>query len=100
MTAPVPTDNLLHALEDCDMLIIDGLHAFDFSLDELEQLHVECMNGRTLEHWRFTPAQMQAAIFDTALNHWVITSDSGDHHLECVKAASGHDDEDDEHQEA
>ncbi len=94
------TDTLLHALESCDMLIIDGLHAFDFSLDEQDQLHVECMNGRTLEHWRFTPAQMQAAIFDKTLNHWIITSDSGDHHLECVEATSGHDDEDDEDENA
>ncbi|MBC3376367.1 DUF5629 family protein [Pseudomonas sp. SWRI92] len=94
------TDTLLHALEHCDMLIIDGLHAFDFSLDEQDQLHVECMNGRTLEHWRFTPAQMQAATFDKALKHWIITSDSGDHHLECVEATSGHDDEDQEDEDA
>src|SRR3546814_7111472 len=68
------------------MLIIDGLHAFDFSLDEQDQLHVECMNGRTLEHWRFTPAQMEAATFDKVTKHWIITSDSGDHHLESVEA--------------
>jgi hypothetical protein len=94
------TDTLLQALEHCDMLIIDGLHAFDFSLDEQDQLHVECMNGRTLEHWRFTPTQMQAATFDKALKHWIITSDSGDHHLECVEATSGHDDEDSDHEDA
>ncbi|AVU76671.1 hypothetical protein CRX69_16245 [Pseudomonas rhizophila] len=94
------TDTLLHALETCDMLIIDGLHAFDFSLDEQDQLHVECMNGRTLEHWRFTPAQMEAATFDVVKKHWIITSDSGDHHLECVEATSGHDDEEDTHEDA
>lgn len=94
------TDTLLQALDSCDMLIIDELHAFDFYLDEQEQLHVECMNGRTLEYWRFTPAQMQAATFDKASNYWIITSDSGDHHLECVEATSGHDDEDDEHEDA
>jgi len=98
MTA-VP-DTLLQALDKCDMLIIDGLHAFDFSLDEQDQLHVECMNGRTLARWRFTPAQMQAATFDKARGHWNITSDSGDHHLECVEATSGHDDEDDEDENA
>ncbi|MCE0463219.1 MULTISPECIES: DUF5629 family protein [Pseudomonas] len=94
------TDTLLQALESCDMLIIDGLHAFDFSFDEQDQLHVECMNGRTLERWRFTPAQMQAATFDKAANHWIISSDSGDHQLECVEATSGHNDEDDEHEDA
>ena len=100
ITMTAVTNALLHALETCDMLIIDGLHAFDFSLDEQDQLHVECMNGRTLEHWRFTPTQMQAATFDTSLKHWIITSDSGDHHLECVEATSGHDDEDDEDENA
>ncbi|SFX59511.1 DUF5629 family protein [Pseudomonas sp. NFACC36] len=95
VTAP-----LLQALDKCDMLIIDGLHAFDFFLDEQDQLHVECMNGRTLEHWRFTATQMRAATFDHASKHWIITSDSGDHHLECVQATSGHDDEDDEYEDA
>ncbi|SCW95165.1 MULTISPECIES: DUF5629 family protein [unclassified Pseudomonas] len=95
------TETLLDALQKCDMLIIDNMHAFDFFLDDQDQLHVECMNGRTLEHWRFTPAQMKAATFDKTRNKWTITSDSGDHHLECVEAASGHDDdEDDEHEDA
>lgn len=100
ITMTAVTDTLLDALHKCDMLIIDGLHAFDFSLDEQDQLHVECMNGRTLEHWRFTPTQMQAATFDPARKHWIITSDSGDHHLECVAATSGHDYEDDEDENA
>lgn len=101
ITMTAVTDPLLQALDSCDMLIIDGLHAFNFELDEQDQLHVECMNGRTLEHWRFTPAQMQAATFDKASNHWIITSDSGDHRLECVEATSGHaDDEDDEDENA
>lgn len=100
ITMTAVTAPLLLALESCDMLIIDKLHAFDFSLDEQDQLHVECMNGRTREHWRFTPAQMQAATFDATCNHWVITSDSGDHHLECIEAFGGHDDEDEEHEDA
>ncbi|SEO42484.1 hypothetical protein SAMN03159293_02859 [Pseudomonas sp. NFACC39-1] len=100
ITMTALTDTLLHALDSCDMLIIDGLHAFNFALDEQGQLRVECMNGRTLEHWRFTPTQMEAATFDKASNHWIITSDSGDHHLECVEATSGHADEDDEHEDA
>lgn len=100
ITMTAVTDPLLLALDSCNMLIIDGLHAFNFELDDQDQLHVECMNGRTLEHWRFTPAQMQAATFDKASNHWIITSDSGDHRLECVDATSGHDDEDDEDENA
>ena len=33
------------ALESSDMLIIDGLHAWDFSLDDV-QLLIKCMDGR------------------------------------------------------
>ncbi|MCQ6254955.1 DUF5629 family protein [Pseudomonas sp. Q11] len=94
------TDTLLEALEHCDMLIIDTLYAFNFAFDDQDQLHVECMNGRTLEHWRFTPDQMKAATFDNVSKRWSISSDVGDHHLECVEATSGHDDEEDEHEDA
>jgi hypothetical protein len=43
---------------------------------------------------------MEAATFDEVKKHWIITSDSGDHHLECVEATSGHDDEEDTHEDA
>ena len=46
------TNTLLNALEVCDMLEIDGLHAFDFSLDEDDNLHIECMDGRALKRWK------------------------------------------------
>ena len=48
------TDTLLCALEACDMLEIDGLHAFDFTLDE-QRLLIECMDGRAAKRWSFTP---------------------------------------------
>ena len=37
------TDTLLNALEHCGMVEIDGYHAFEFSLDEDDNLHIECM---------------------------------------------------------
>jgi len=88
-------DTLLNTLEHCDMVEIDGLHAFEFSLDEVDNLHIECMDGRAAKHWEFTPAQVQAATFDPTLQSWLITGDSGEHRLVCLTAIGGHDDEDD-----
>ncbi|MET0775839.1 MAG: DUF5629 family protein [Pseudomonas mandelii] len=87
------TDTLLNALEHCDMLIIDGLHAFDFSLDEDDNLHIECMDGRALKRWEFSIAQIKAATFDPDLKSWIITGDSGEHRLEPMEAFDGGDEE-------
>lgn len=86
---------LLSTLEHCDMLEIDGLHAFDFSLDEEDHLHIECMDGRALKRWTFSMAQIEAATFDVTLQSWLITGESGEHRLVCLDAIGG-DDEDDE----
>ncbi|MFP3676916.1 DUF5629 family protein [Pseudomonas sp. SIMBA_041] len=93
-------DTLLNTLEHCDMVEIDGLHAFEFSLDEDDNLHIECMDGRAAKNWEFTPAQIQAATFDPTLQSWVITGSSGEHRLVCTEAFGGGDDEDDEHEDA
>jgi hypothetical protein len=94
------TDTLLNALETSDMLEIDGLHAFEFSLDEEDKLHIECMDGRTNKHWEFSMAQILAATFDPTLQSWLITGDSGEHRLVCMAAIGGHDDEEEEHEDA
>jgi len=90
---------LLNALEHCGMVEIDGLHAFEFALDEDDNLHIECMDGRAAKHWEFTPAQVAAATFDNDLQSWLIVGDSGEHRLVCLDAFGGSDDEDetDEH---
>lgn len=90
---------LLNVLEQCDMVEIDGLHAFEFALDEDDNLHIECMDGRAAKHWEFTPAQVAAATFDNDLQSWLIVGDSGEHRLVCLDAFGGSDDEDetDEH---
>ncbi|MNM66195.1 hypothetical protein D3C81_776680 [compost metagenome] len=87
------TDTLLNVLEHCDMVEIDGLHAFEFSLDEVDNLHIECMDGRAAKHWEFTPAQIQAATFDPTLQSWLITGDSGEHRLVCMSAFRGDNDD-------
>lgn len=90
---------LLNALEHCAMVEIDGLHAFEFALDEDDNLHIECMDGRAAKHWEFSPAQVQAAVFDQTLQSWTITGDSGEHRLVCMDAFGG-DEGDDEHEDA
>ena len=82
------------ALEASDMLEIDGLHAFDFSVDQ-ERLLIECMDGRAAKRWTFTLAQVDAAEFDPALQSWTLNGESGEHRLVCLSAirASNDDDE-------
>ncbi|KAA0995164.1 hypothetical protein FQ192_08895 [Pseudomonas sp. ANT_J12] len=95
------TDTLLNALETSDMLEIDGLHASDFYLaEEDDSLNIECMDGRALKHWEFSMAQILAATFDPTLQSWLITGDSGEHRLVCMAAIGGHDDEEEEHEDA
>lgn len=90
-------ENLLAALQTSDMLEIDGLHAFDFTLTE-EQLNIESMDGRERKVWRFTSAQIGAASFDEALQSWVINDGNADHRIVTMSAFAARD-EDDEEQE-
>eukprot|EP01133_Synstelium_polycarpum_P000302 gene302-358_t len=48
MTADTAT--LPDAFEDCQMVEIDGLHSFDFSLDD-QTLSIICMDGRVEKRW-------------------------------------------------
>ncbi|KMM96109.1 DUF5629 family protein [Pseudomonas lundensis] len=81
------------ALESSDMLIIDGLHAWDFSLDDV-QLLIKCMDGRAEKRWSFTPPQLDAAVFDDSLQSWTLVGDSGEHRLVCLSALSASNDDD------
>gem|GEM_PF-41670 len=94
------TDTLLATLEHCDMVEIDGLHAFEFSLDEDDNLHIECLDGRVSKHWEFTPAEVEAATFDPDLQSWLITGSSGEHRLVCMTAFRGDDDEEEANADA
>ncbi|GLH39076.1 hypothetical protein BK674_18210 [Pseudomonas moraviensis] len=98
---------LLNALEHCGMVEIDGLHAFEFALDEDDNLHIECIDGREARHWEFTPAQVAAATFDETLQSWLIigfasdTKTTGEHRLVCLgDVVSSSDDEDDDNENA
>lgn len=88
------TETLLTALESCDMLEIDGLHAFDFTLDDA-QLKIECMDGRAAKQWRFSRAEVLAATYDATLQSWTLNGESGEHRLVCMSAISASNDDDD-----
>lgn len=89
------TDNLPAVLETSDMLEIDGLHAFDFALDD-EKLLITAMDGRAEKRWRFSLEQVQAATFDDTLQSWTLTGESGEHRLICMSAFTGNNNDEDE----
>ncbi|MBJ2225195.1 hypothetical protein GIW79_17375 [Pseudomonas sp. PA-7-1E] len=80
-------DTLTCVLATSDMLIINGLHAFDFKLDQ--QLQIQSMDGRELKRWTFSPEQLQAATFDESLQSWLLINDDGEHRLVCLSAIQG-----------
>lgn len=89
------TDKLTTVLTTSDMLEIDGLHAFDFTLDDT-QLLITAMDGRAEKRWCFSLAQVQAATFDDTLQSWTLTGDSGEHRLMCLSAFTGNNNDEDE----
>ncbi|MBY8973345.1 DUF5629 family protein [Pseudomonas sp. P867] len=92
MTAESAT--LPDTLETSDMLEIDGLHAFDFELDN-EKLLITAMDGRAEKRWAFSLAQVQAATFDGTLQSWTLTGESGEHRLICMSAFTGNNNDED-----
>lgn len=87
-------ETLLAALQATTMLEIDGLHAWEFSLDE--ELNIECMDGRERKVWRFTKAQIEAAAFDESLQSWVVNDGNADHRIVCLDAFTPSDDDESE----
>lgn len=94
------TPNLIEALQGADMLEIDGLHAWQFDLDEklLAQptadatqtlLRVECIDGRERRQWQFSLVAVQAARHSTADDCWELDSAEATHRLKCFAAFSG-----------
>lgn len=96
--------DLISALSGADMLEIDELHAWQFSLnaEQLAQhqagnppagdaplLSIECMDGRALRKWHFSLAQVVAARFDGEADAWNINGTAGPHLIKCFAAVSG-----------
>lgn len=104
-------NSLIEALEAADMLEIDGLHAWQFSLDKelLAQvasgsadadstarplLGIECIDGRTHRSWRFSLGEVRAAQYQSEDACWQLKAGEEEHQLRCFDAISG-DNEDD-----
>ncbi|MCY1283373.1 hypothetical protein D3C76_1029510 [compost metagenome] len=98
---------LLDQLETADMLEIDGLHAFEFTLnDELlddaeaaaeldqpfaseeEVLRIELMDGRDRRVWSFTYNEVMEAAYAEGEDTWTLKSGEKEHRLRCLGAIS------------
>lgn len=94
--------SLLEALQSADMLLINDLHAWQFSLApealaaaaEQQLLRVECMDGRTKRVWTFTAAAVLAAQFDDSTQCWLLQDANGQQRISCLDAISASNDED------
>lgn len=99
---------LLDQLETADMLEIDGLHAFDFQLDDalLDQaeaaaeadepfaseatvLSIEVQDGRERKRWQFSYNAVMEAEYRPADDSWAL----GDHQLRCFAATAANSDD-------
>lgn len=87
------TASLLSALQGADMLEIDNLHAWQFSLDDTQPetafLSIECMDGRALRKWHFSLSEVQAAEYQAGDDSWTLHSAGTAHSLKCFAAISG-----------
>lgn len=105
--------SLLAALQSADMLLINDLHAWQFSLEpealalaqaaltqaaagplERPLLRVECMDGRTQRVWSFTAAAVLAAQLDESGQCWLLHDTNGQQRISCLDAISASNDDD------
>ncbi|MEO4048255.1 DUF5629 family protein [Pseudomonas sp. CAU 1711] len=91
--------SLLDDLHGADMLLIDGLHAWQFELDEQGQLRIECMDGRVRRVWRFAAEQLAAAQAGAEPGVWRVADAEGEHELVCLGAISADNEDADEVEE-
>ncbi|MBB1520655.1 DUF5629 family protein [Pseudomonas sp. SR9] len=95
------TTTLLNALQHADMLLIDGLHAWQFELIEAAsgeqvQLRVECMDGRERRVWNFSAAAIAAASQGTTADSWQLAAGELSHELIILSGVNASNDDDDE----
>lgn len=103
--------SLIEALQDADMLEVDGLHAWQFDLDTelLAQvsagssdadsaakplLQVHCIDGRQRRHWQFSLAAVQGARYVEEDHSWRLDGSDASHNLKCFAAFRGDNDDD------
>ncbi|MBJ9977726.1 DUF5629 family protein [Pseudomonas sp. S75] len=81
------------ALQSTDMLLIDGLHAFEFEV-EAGSLVIQCMDGRQLRRWCFSAEQVAAARAEG--NDWLIDDAEAEHRLVLMSALRAPEEDEDE----
>ena len=101
------TPYLLDQLETADMLLIDGLHAWQFELNEalLDQadaaadaeqafaseevvLRVESIDGRDRRVWQFSYNDVMEARYQPEDQSWLLHAGEQEHRLCCLGAVS------------
>ncbi|MEE9102173.1 DUF5629 family protein [Pseudomonas nitroreducens] len=101
------TPYLLDQLETADMLLIDGLHAWQFELNEslLDQadaaahadqtfaseevvLLIESIDGRDRRQWAFTYNEVMEARYQAGEEAWLLHAGDKEHRLCCLGAVS------------
>jgi hypothetical protein len=104
-------NSLLETLQSADMLLINDLHAWQFSLQpealaqavsgaavaamsQSQLLKVECMDGRTKRVWTFSVAAVLAAQLDEAEQCWLLHDATGQQRISCLDAISASNDDD------
>lgn len=105
---------LLDQLENAELLEIDGLYSWQFSLDDgvLDQadaaaeadlpfaseeilLRIELLDGRTLRKWQFSYNQVLEAQYQCAEGSWLIADAEKSHRMKCqVDIAASADNQD------
>ncbi|MFZ3184066.1 MAG: DUF5629 family protein [Pseudomonas sp.] len=104
-------NSLLEALQSADMLLINDLHAWQFSFEpgalalaqaaadsELPLLKVECMDGRTRRVWTFSVAAVLAAQLDQPSQCWTLHDGNGEQRIHCLDAICASNDDEGEEQ--
>jgi hypothetical protein len=89
-------DTLVTVLQNSDMLLIDDLHAFDFTFDPATGLKAAAMDGRDLKRWEFNPEQVNAATMNNESGCWEVSDEKGVHQLVCVQAFTASDEDEPE----
>ncbi|MBS7664090.1 DUF5629 family protein [Pseudomonas lalucatii] len=109
----MPHNSLIDALQAADMLEIDGLYAWQFSLDNelLAQvsagsadadsqqkplLKADGLDGSTRRHWQFSLAAVLAARFDPEGDCWRLSEGEQRHLIKCFAAISADNAQDDD----
>src|SRR5690606_25742017 len=90
---------LIDALEQADMLEVEGLHAFEFDLYEVEadddiEVEIRAMEGKQQICWAFSRAELLAARYDEGQDLWGVSQDGKEYWVRRNAACTGEGEDD------